>query len=150
MLELNIHLDDWCKGEYCKFHEFPYKAELPVLIDGKRKTRTFTCKEDVHDIIKLLIKEAENFNSKGKSFDVALSVSKQLPFFSCINIIYDRESQKDIEKYVYCKEFGISPYPGSFGEQPKRWIDRMFMIKKALSRKEQAMINRKNKEVKNG
>ena len=143
-------MDDWCKGDNCEFHEFPYKAQVPVLVDGKRGKRTFTCKEDVHDIIKLLIKETEDFNSKGKSFDVALSVSKQLPFFSCMNIIYDEEAQKDIEKYVYCKEFGISPYPGSFGEQPKRWISRMFMIKKALLKKEQAMIDKKNREVKNG
>ena len=143
-------MDDWCKGDNCEFHEFPYKAQVPVLVDGKRGKRTFTCKEDVHDIIKLLIKETEDFNSKGKSFDVALSVSKQLPFFSCMNVVYDRDIQKDIEKYVYCKEFGISPYPGSFGEQPKRWVDRMFMIKRALSKKEQAMIDKKNREVKNG
>ena len=67
-----------------------------------------------------------------------------------MNIVYDIEAQKDIEKYLYCKEFGISPHPGSFGDQPKRWIDKMFMIKKALAKKEQSMINKKNKEVKNG
>ena len=72
-------MDSWCKG--CSFHEFPYKAQVPVLINGKRERRTFTCEEDVHDIIKLLIKETEDFNNEGKGFDVALSVSKQLPFF---------------------------------------------------------------------
>ena len=143
-------MDDWCEGEYCNFHFFPYKAQVPVIVDGKREIRTFTCKEDVHDVIKLLIKETEDFNNKGKSFDVALSVSKQLPFFSCMNVVYDKDIQKDIEKYVYCKEFGISPYPGSFGEQPKRWVDRMFMIKRALAKKEQAMIDKNNKEVKHG
>jgi len=141
-------LDDWCRG--CSFHEFPYKTQIPVLINGKRESRTFTCKEDIHDIIKLLIKETEDFNSKGKSFDVALSVSKQLPFFSCMNILYNQEAQKDIEKYIYCKEFGISPYPGSFGQQPKRWVDIAFMIKKGLAKREQSMINNQNKEIKNG
>ena len=141
-------MDNWCKG--CSFHDFPYKAQVPILIDGKRENRTFTCEEDVHDIIKLLIKETEEFNNGGKSFDVALSVSKQLPFFSCMNILYNKDAQKDIEKYLYCKEFGVSPYPGSFGDQPKRWVDRAFIIKKAFAKKEQSMINKQNKEVNNG
>ena len=141
-------MDNWCKG--CSFHEFPYKAQIPVLINGKRERRTFTCEEDVHDIIKLLIKETEDFNNEGKSFDVALSVSKQLPFFSCMNILYNQEAQKDIEKYIYCKEFGISPYSGSFSEQPKRWVDRAFAIKKALAKREQSMIDKQNREAKNG
>ena len=141
-------MDNWCKG--CSFHEFPYEAQVPVLIDGKRERRTFTCEEDVHDVIKLLIKETEEFNNGGKRFDVALSVSKQLPFFSCMNILYNQEAQKDIEKYVYCKEFGISPYPGSFGGQPNRWIDRMFIIKRAFAKKEQSMINKQNKGINNG
>ena len=121
-----------------------------MFIDGKRLKRTFTCKEDVQEIIKLLIKETENFIDKGKSLDVALSVSKQMPFFACINILYDKDSQKDIEKYLYCKEFGISPYSGSYGEQPKRWVDTVFFIKKALAKKEKSMIEKQNKEVNNG
>ena len=93
-----------------------------MRVDGKLEERVFTCKEDVDEVIKLLIKETEEFNRDGKSFNVALSVSKQLPHFSCVNIVYDYKSQRDIEKYLYCKEFGISPYPGSHNEHPKRWI----------------------------
>ena len=141
-------MDSWCKG--CSFHEFPYEAEIPVKIGGKYERRTFTCEEDVHDIIKLLIKETEDFNNEGKSFDVALSVSKQLPFFSCMNILYNQDAQKDIERYLYCKEFGIPPYPGSYNTQPKIWIDRMFLIKKALAKKEKSMIDKQNREIKNG
>ena len=123
---------------------------MPVLIDGKREIRTFTCEEDVHDIIKLLIKETEDFNNEGKSFDVGLSVSKQLPFFSCMNILYNQEAQENVSKYIYCKEFGISPYPGSFGEQPKKWVDMAFLIKKALAKREESMINKQKKEINNG
>ena len=144
-------MDNWCKGgNSCSFHDFPYKAEIPILKDGKRERKTFTCKEDVYEVIKLLIKETEDFNSKGKSFDVGLSVSKQLPFFSCMNILYNQDAQKDIEKYIYCKEFGISPYPGSFGGQPKRWVDTMFMIKKALAKREESMINKQKEGMNNG
>ena len=144
-------MDNWCEGgNSCKFHEFPYKSEIPIIIDGKRETRLFRCKEDVQDVIKLLIEETKEFNKEGKSFDVGMSVSKQLPFFSCMNILYNQEAQKDIEKYIYCKEFGISPYPGSFGGQPKRWVDRVFIIKKALAKREESMINKQKEGMKNG
>ena len=99
-------------------------------------------------MIKLLIEETEDFNNEGgKSFDIALSVSKQMPHFSCMNILYDKDAQKNIEKYIYCKEFGISPYSGSYNEQPKRWVDRAFLIKKALAKREESMINKQNKET---
>ena len=144
-------MDNWCKGgNSCNFHDFPYKAEIPILIDGKRERRTFTCKEDVYEVIKLLIKETEDFNSKGKSFDVALSVSKQLPFFSCMNILYDKNAQKYVEKYIYCQEFNVAPYAGDFGSQPKKWVDRAFIIKKALAKREESMINKQKEGMNNG
>ena len=67
-----------------------------------------------------------------------------------MNILYNQEAQENVSKYIYCKEFGISPYPGSFGEQPKKWVDRAFLIKKALAKREESMINKQNKEVNNG
>ena len=141
-------MDNWCEG--CDFHDFPYKAQIPVLIDGKRERRIFRCEEDVQDVIKLLIEETREFNSKGKSFDVGLSVSKQLPFFSCMNILYNKDAQKYIEKYVYCKDFNIAPYDGDFGDQPKKWVDRAFIIKKALAKREESMINKQKEGVNNG
>jgi hypothetical protein len=60
----------------------------------------------------------------------------QLPFFACSRAIFDNESQKDIERYFYCKEFGIQPYPGTFEDQPAEWIKRVFIIKSALNKKE--------------
>ena len=67
-----------------------------------------------------------------------------------MNILYNQEANKDIEKYIYCKEFGISPYPGSYSEQPKIWVEKMFHIKKALAKKEQSMINKHKEGVNNG
>ena len=43
--------------------------------------------------------------------------------------------QKNIERYVYCEQFGISPYPGSYGQQPAKWVDRAFIIKNTLAKK---------------
>ena len=113
-----------------------------MLIDGKRERREFTCDEDAWEVIDLLIEEAKEVNLKGNQFDVARSVYAQLPFFACRNIIYSKECQRDIQKYIYCKEFGVSPYEGSFQEHPAVWIDKSFIIKNALAKKENAQIEK--------
>ena len=120
------------------------------MIDGKREIRVFTCKEDVQDVIKLLIEETKEFNKEGKSFDVGMSVSKQLPFFSCMNILYDKDAQKYVEKYIYCQDFNVVPYDGDFGSQPKKWVDRAFIINRALAKREESMINKQKEGVNNG
>ena len=91
-------MGETCGG--CKFHSFPYKARLPILINGKRQTKTFNCKEDVWNVVDLLIKEVKEMNTKGKEFDVSESINAQLPFFSCRNNVFDRDIQKDIQKYL--------------------------------------------------
>ena len=39
------------------YHTYPYKAQIPILIDGKYTTRMFTSKSDVDSVIELLIDE---------------------------------------------------------------------------------------------
>ena len=118
------------------------------MIDGKREKREFTCDEDVWQIIDLLIEETKEVNAEGREFDIARSVNAQIPFFACKNIVYSKECQKDIQKYIYCKEFGVSPYEGSFEKHPARWIDKSFIIKKALAKKENAEIEKAKNNVK--
>ena len=112
------------------------------MIKGKRERRKFTCDEDVWEIIDLLIEETKEVNLEGRSFDIARSVNAQIPFFACRNIIYSKDCQKDIQRYIYCKEFGVSPYKGSFDKHPSKWIDKSFIIKKALAKKENAQIEK--------
>ena len=109
------------------------------------ETRTFKCDEDVWEIIDLLIEEVKENNAKGKEFDIAKSVNAQLPFFCCRNIVHDKKIQKDIERYIYSEQFGISPYPGSYGEQPAKWVDRAFIIKNALAKKQKDQIDARRK-----
>ena len=33
---------------------------------------------------------------------------------------------------MYCKEFNIPSYPGTYGDQPKKWVDKSFIIKNAF------------------
>ena len=114
-------------------------------ISGDRN-RVFTCKEDVWEVIDLLIEEAKEINAKGKEFDIAKSINAQLPFFCCRNIVQSREHQKDIERYIYSEQFGIPPYPGSYGVQPAKWVVRAFIIKGALAKKQKDQIDGARKD----
>ena len=106
-------------------------------MNGVRPNVRFTCDEDVWSIIDLLVAETNSLNEKkGKSFDVAGSIKAQLPFFGCSRAVYDEECLKDLERYYYCKEFGISPYPGSFEDQPSHWVEKTFIIRTTLNKKE--------------
>ncbi|MBT6757401.1 MAG: hypothetical protein HOA84_03620 [Candidatus Jacksonbacteria bacterium] len=48
----------------------------------------------------------------------------------------DQDAQKDISRYIYSKDFGISPYGGSYGQQPQRWIEKTFLLKNLMQRQE--------------
>ena len=123
------------------YHTYPYKARIPILIDGKYETRIFTSKKDIDSVIKLLINEVREINKEGKDFNIAESIVKQLPFFACINTLLDKQSQKDISRYVYSESFGISPYRGSYGEQPAKWVEKSFLIKSIIERKKTKAMN---------
>ena len=125
------------------YHKYPYEAQIPILIDGKYETRTFTSDSDVWDVIELLISETKEEMEKGRSLNIAGSVMVQLPFFSCKNIIYNEEYQKDISRFMYSRQFNISPYKGSYGEQPKKWIEKSFLLSNLIERE-------KAKALKNG
>lgn len=80
-------------------------------------------------------------NEKGNEFDLAKSVYAQLPFFSCRDKVKDKNHQKDIERYLYCNQFGTPAYSGSYGEQPARWVKNSFIIRKALAKREREQID---------
>ena len=107
-------------------------------MDGVREIRKFESDEDVWDVIDICIQETLDYNeTEGKSFDVAQSVATKVPFFTCSNFVINEELLKDIQRYVYCEEFSIAPYPGSYGEQPYRWTQKAFLFKKAFNKRTQ-------------
>ena len=72
------------------------------------------------------------------------SVMAQLPFFSCSNIMIETNSQKDISRFMYSRQYQISPYKGSYGEQPKKWVEKSFLLNHLLERQRaKAMKNGK-------
>ncbi len=124
------------------YHTYPYKAQIPVLIEGKYETRTFTSKDDVWGVIDLIIAETKEENEKGSSFNIASSVMAQLPFFACSNVIMDQKAQKDISRFMYVRNFNVPAYNGSYGEQPKKWVEKSFLLNNLLERqKAKAMKN---------
>ena len=120
---------------------------LPIIQDGNREVVTFTSKEDVWNVIDLLIKEINENNQKGREFDMAESINAQLPFFCCRNIIFEKEIQRDIQRYIYCKDNNVPPYAGAYGDQPALWVETYFLIKSAFAKKEKSVID-KSKESK--
>ena len=134
-------LNEGCGG--CQYESYPYKAQLPVRIDGKYTTREFKSSKDVWEVIDLIIEETKEFNIKNnKNFDIGESVYSQLSFFGCRNVLYSPEIQKDLERYIYCEKFNIPTYNGSYGEQPCLWVDKAFVIRNAFAKLEKKQINK--------
>ena len=134
-------LNQGCGG--CQYESYPYKAQLPVMIDGKRPIWEFKSDKDVWKAIDLIIEETKQFNEKSnKEFDIGDSVYSQLPFFGCKNILFNKNIQKDIERYIYCEKFNIAPFNGSYGEQPFLWVETSFLIRKYMAKLESKQLDR--------
>ena len=82
------------------------------------------------------------YNKQGKSFDISMTVAKQLPFFICPNLLMKKEYQKAIEKYVYCSETSTPAYKGGYGEQPHKWIQMYFILKQAFAIQQKQQIDK--------
>lgn len=122
------------------YHEYPYDAKIPIIMDGKYHTKTFSSDEDVWDVIRLLIAETEQEIAKGSKLNVAESVMAQLPFFACPNIVLSKEAQNDISRFIYAKDFGISPYKGSYGDQPSKWVAKSFLMKSLIEKQQSKAV----------
>lgn len=138
-------LNDGCGG--CSYEAYPYKAQLPVMINGKRETWEFKSDEDVFKVIDLIIEEAKEFNEvNDRSFDISESVVSQIPFFACRNILLDKDIQKDIQRYLYCEKFNTPPYEGGYNNQPCLWVEKTFLIRKYLAKLESKEIKKAKDE----
>ena len=129
-----------CQG--CQYEEYPYEAQIPVLVNGSRPVWKFESDEDVWKVIDLIIEEINESNSKGNEFDIVPSIQAQLPFFTCSNAVHSKKDQKDIQRYLYCEKFNIPAYKGSYGEQPCLWVDKAFVIRNAFAKLEKKQINK--------
>ena len=113
--------------------------------NGKYIEKEFRSDEDVWSVIDSIIEETKTVNEEqGKSFDIARSVSAQLPFFACKNKMLNQEIQNDISRYVYCEKFNVPAYSGAYGDQPNRWIQKSMIIGNAVNKKQKKELEKKN------
>ena len=123
------------------YHTYPYKAQVPILIEGTYETRMFTSKEDIMSVVSLLVKEVKESNQKGNGFNIGESVMSQLPFFACKNVMIDIDANRDISRFVYSRDFNVPAYSGSYGNQPKRWIEKTFLLNNLIERQKSKVMN---------
>ena len=127
-------VDGWCEG--CPYHSYPYKAQVPIKIGDDYPYIEFRSDDDVWDILEKLIEEVNMLKSKGRDVSLYSAIYNQIPFFSCKNRFLTPKAQKDIQKYIYCKDFGCSPVEGGYGQQTGRWVSTSIIIKNAIKTKE--------------
>jgi hypothetical protein len=124
-----------------EFDAFPYTA-LSVL-QGENNV-TFKDKNDIIDYLFLVYQESLDYN-KGNRGGAILDTYTQLPFFSNINILLDVKLQNDIRRYMYAKDTGTPPYSGGYGDTPKIWMDKYFIIKSIINEHEGREIKKRGK-----
>lgn len=44
-------------------------------------------------------------------------------FIASPSALVDEESRKLLKRFYYCKRYGVAPYPGTYNDQPKEWIE---------------------------
>ena len=114
--------------------------------NGKYITKEFCSDEDVWAVIDLIIEETNTVNKEQeKSYDIANSVSAQIPFFACINKLLNQNAQNDIARYIYCEKFKVPAYKGSYGNQPYKWVQKTNLIAMAINRKQNSEIKKAEK-----
>lgn len=141
-LGLNVLVETSCEG--CRWHEFPYKVQNICSLLKKNEVE-FNNTNDVWSYIDLLIEESEQIKP-GSRGSALKNIAEQLPFFVCNNHILDSKCQEDIAKYIYIKETNTPAYKGSYGDTPRVWIQKYYIIKKALMIREKQLQEEYNKQ----
>ena len=148
-LGLNALIDKTCQG--CRFHEYPYKFQS--VIRGSDKNYHFLEIKNDHDlwqyILNLQLEAQTNKNTKGRGLsNVIIDIFEQLPFFCCVNKIKDKSLQRDVQKYTYCKEANTRPYTGTYGDTPKIWVDKFFILRNLYDKYASRLQQKRQREIK--
>jgi len=129
-----------CEG--CNYHNFPYEARLPISSSKGYPIQKFNSLDDVKSYIPSLVNEAVEYGCP----DVNYAVYNQLGTFSCTSLFLNNYSQKDIGKYLFCKDFNIPPSDGSYESQPYKTLQKFNIIKSAIGKLEEMQHRKMQKE----
>ena len=105
-------------------------------------TITFNDESDVSDYLLMVYRESLDYN-KGDRGGAILDTYAQIPFFSNISIFLDAKLQSDIRRYTYSKDTNTPPYSGGYGDTPKIWIDKYFIIRSIINEHESRSVKKR-------
>ena len=125
-----------------EFEAFPYTT-ISVLKD--EKAVTFYNKDQVSDYLLRVYYESLDYNN-GENSGAILDTYTQIPFFSNINIFLDAKLQSDIRRYTYSKDTNTPPFEGGYGNTPKIWIDKYFIIRSIINEHEVRKVKKRGKK----
>jgi len=111
------------------------------VFSGRNDTVEIKNNNDIWDIIFEIKKEGDSYGITDMTGCIT-NIYAHLPLFACKNSVYSKDTQKAIERYIYCEKFGVPPFKGAYGDQPKKWIDTTFVIRNALAIKEDFEIKK--------
>lgn len=148
-LGLNALIQDTCTG--CRFHEYPYKFQS--VIRGSNNKYNMQEMHNDHDlwqyILNLQLEAETNENTRGRGLSsVIIDIFEQLPFFCCTNKIKDEALIRDVKKYTYCKESLTAPYPGTYGDTPKLWVDKYFVLRNLFDKYTSRLQEKQQRKLK--
>lgn len=116
---------DYFNGWNRENHDFPFTT---------RQGKTF---DNTEQLLKHISKEYGNDSSQGLYYSCML----EFP----LNLIWDRQIQSWIERYVFCEKFNVAPYKADgYDELPAVWVDFCKMMLNELAECEKEQM-RKNK-----
>lgn len=102
-------------------HEFPYTVNSPH--GGKV---TINDENDLKELLGTFLFDSKGIPRKGETF---YSFVKQT---ICPNRLRDPWAASVVERYFYCEQFKVSPYPGGYDDQPVYWLDISRVIRSTL------------------
>ena len=95
------------------------------------------------DYIGKLRREAiQSRNNKNNGYTILKNIYDQLPFFACVNNLLEEHHQNDISRFIYTRDTNTPPFKGAYGETPHTWVQKYYIIKRALMIKEQELKER--------
>ena len=88
-------------------------------------------------------------NMKGNEFDIAKSVNSQLPFFACRNVVYVIDIRRIYKDIFIVRNLAFLHTKEHMVTNPAKWVEKAFVIKNALAKKEKDIIDGSSRQKHN-
>ena len=79
---------------------------------------------------------------------MVIGIYEQFPFYVCSNKMLNKDCQKDISKYLYCRDTSTPYYQGAYGNTPSLWLEKYNIIKNAIILLNNYKKSQQNQQIK--